>query len=125
MTPSKPGVNKSRTRTASRKKRAPVKPAATVAVPERRESALAKVSRAEELESRALQQMGGLHLATNPIASTGTQSGSVPGGRYVYGVIQGSEPVSFGRSGLAGSSEQVYTVHYQDIAAVVSRTSVF
>lgn len=126
MTPSKPGATKSRTRPANRqKKKSASGKAAPAVVVEVREPALAKVSRAEELESRALQQMGGLHLATSPMSATAPQSGSVPGGRYVYGVIQGSEPVTFGRSGLAGSSEQVYTVHYQDIAAVVSRTSVF
>ena len=124
MTPSKPGATKSR-RPAARQKGSAATKKAPVEAPERSEPGFAKVSRAEELESRALQQMGGLHLATSPIAAAGPQSGSVPGGRYVYGVIQGSEPVSFGRSGLAGSSEQVYTVHYLDIAAVVSRTSVF
>jgi hypothetical protein len=33
--------------------------------------------------------------------------------------------MSFGRSGLAGASEQVYTLPYNDIAAVVSKTNVF
>src|SRR5438105_3118332 len=46
-------------------------------------------------------------------------------GRYVYGIIAASEPINFGRTGLGGSGEQVYTVHYNDIAAVVSKTSVF
>jgi len=50
------------------------------------------------------------------------------GGRYVYGVIQTSgakEPINFGRTGIGGFGEQVYTVHYGDIAAVVSKTNVF
>lgn len=50
------------------------------------------------------------------------------GGRYVYGIIQTSgakEPINFGRTGIGGFGEQVYTVHYGDIAAVVSKTSVF
>ncbi len=46
-------------------------------------------------------------------------------GRYVYGVIQAREPITFGRTGIGGSGELVYTVHYGDIAAVVSKTSVF
>jgi len=33
--------------------------------------------------------------------------------------------MSFGRSGIGGGSEAVYTVHYLDIAAVVSNTSVY
>src|SRR5207245_6227032 len=47
------------------------------------------------------------------------------GGRYVYGIVQGKDPVTFGRNGIGGTGERVYTVNYQDIAAVVSNTSVF
>ncbi|HET8824393.1 MAG TPA: GvpL/GvpF family gas vesicle protein, partial [Terriglobales bacterium] len=47
------------------------------------------------------------------------------GGRYVYGIVQAKEPVTFGKSGIGGSGELVYTVNYQDIAAVVSNTSVY
>ncbi|HZR29831.1 MAG TPA: GvpL/GvpF family gas vesicle protein [Terriglobales bacterium] len=50
------------------------------------------------------------------------------GGRYVYGVIQApgmKESVNFGRTGIGGFGEQVYTVHHGDIAAVVSKTNVF
>lgn len=46
-------------------------------------------------------------------------------GRYVYGIIEAGQPLTFGRTGLAASGEQVYTVHFNDIAAVVSRTNVF
>ena len=46
-------------------------------------------------------------------------------GRYVYGIIQSREPVSFGRMGIGGSGELVYVVPHGDIAAVVSRTPVF
>src|SRR5947207_1257520 len=47
------------------------------------------------------------------------------GGRYVYGIVQTKDPLTFGRSGLGGSSESVYIIHYQDNAAVVSNTSVY
>ena len=46
-------------------------------------------------------------------------------GRYVYGIIQSKEPVTFGRMGIGGTAELVYTVTHGDIAAVVSRTGVF
>jgi hypothetical protein len=46
-------------------------------------------------------------------------------GRYVYGVIEAREPVSFGKIGIGGSGENVYTVHEGDVAAVVSKTPVF
>ena len=46
-------------------------------------------------------------------------------GRYVYGIIQSRDPVSFGRMGIGGSGEMVYVVTHGDIGAVVSRTPVF
>src|SRR3954471_11182143 len=53
------------------------------------------------------------------------RSGQQQEGRYVYGVIESRAPVGFGRSSIGGVNEDVYTVHYGDIAAVVSRTPVF
>jgi hypothetical protein len=46
-------------------------------------------------------------------------------GRYVYGIIESSSSESFGKSGIGGAGETVYTVNHGDVAAVVSRTSVF
>src|SRR5690348_3202316 len=54
-----------------------------------------------------------------------TQAAPGEGGRYVYGIVQAKEPVTFGKSGIGGVNEDVYTVHYGDIAAVVSKTPVF
>jgi hypothetical protein len=47
------------------------------------------------------------------------------GGRYVYGIIEAKQPLSFGKMGIGGAGEPVYTVNFQDIAAVVSKTSVY
>jgi len=46
-------------------------------------------------------------------------------GRYVYGVIQSKESITFGRIGVGGTGELVYSVNHGDIAAVVSKTAVF
>jgi len=46
-------------------------------------------------------------------------------GRYVYGVIETRDPLNFGRIGIGGAGEMVYTVHRGDIAAIVSKTAVF
>src|SRR3954465_13931150 len=46
-------------------------------------------------------------------------------GRYVYGVIQTKEPMTFGKIGMGGSGEMVYTVHHGDIAGIVSKSPVF
>ena len=53
------------------------------------------------------------------------ETASGESGRYVYGIVQARDRVTFGKSGIGGSGEQVYTVNYQDIAAVVSNTSVY
>jgi len=46
-------------------------------------------------------------------------------GRYVYGVIEARDPLGFGKIGIGGIGENVYTVHHGDVAAVVSKTQVF
>jgi len=46
-------------------------------------------------------------------------------GRYVYGIIQASQPKTFGKTGIGSAGEGVYTIHHGDVAAVVSKTSVF
>ncbi len=46
-------------------------------------------------------------------------------GRYVYGIIGARQPVNFGKMGIGGSGEMVYTVTFNDIAAVVSKTDVY
>jgi Gas vesicle synthesis protein GvpL/GvpF len=52
---------------------------------------------------------------------------SAPGesGRYVYGIVQCRDKIDFGRVGIGGAGALVYTVNYQDIAAVVSNTQVY
>ena len=46
-------------------------------------------------------------------------------GRYVYGIIQASQPKAFGKTAIGAAGETVYTVHHGDVAAVVSKTPVF
>jgi len=42
-------------------------------------------------------------------------------GVYVYCIIEATEPRTFGKVGIGGRSDEVFTVHYRDLAAVVSR----
>src|SRR5919197_4666213 len=42
-------------------------------------------------------------------------------GVYVYCVIELAEPRTFGAIGIGGRGDEVYTVHYRDLAAVVSQ----
>jgi hypothetical protein len=43
-------------------------------------------------------------------------------GKYVYCIIQTAEPLRFGPIGIGSEAAEVRTVHYKDIAAVVSDT---
>src|SRR5438093_10429447 len=43
-------------------------------------------------------------------------------GIYVYCIIESAEPRSFGKIGIGGRGDEVFTVHHQDLAAVVSRS---
>jgi hypothetical protein len=42
-------------------------------------------------------------------------------GVYVYCIIESTELRTFGKLGIGGRSDEVFTVHYRDLAAVVSR----
>lgn len=52
------------------------------------------------------------------------QTSTVPTaeGKYVYCIIQSNQPRSFGPMGIGGRGDEVYTVHYEGLAAVVSNT---
>ena len=45
-------------------------------------------------------------------------------GKYVYCIIQAPEPLKFGNIGLGAEPAEVHTVHYKDIAAVISDTPI-
>jgi len=63
-----------------------------------------------------------------PLSESNTQA-TAPGsteadtGIYVYSIIECAEPRTFGKIGIGGRGDEVYTVHYKDLAAVVSRTT--
>jgi Gas vesicle synthesis protein GvpL/GvpF len=48
--------------------------------------------------------------------------GGEQSGKYVYCIIQTTEPLRFGRIGIGNDPADVHTVNYRDIAAVVSDT---
>jgi len=62
-------------------------------------------------------------LAPPAEARAGSRSASTRG-QYVYCVIQAPEPMKFGAVGLGAEPAEVHTVHYKDIAAVVSDTPI-
>ena len=62
-------------------------------------------------------------IAESPTPAMDIKPGE--GGRYVYGIVESKESTTFGKIGIGGQGDMVYTVNYQDIAAVVSKTSVY
>jgi hypothetical protein len=59
--------------------------------------------------------------STITTALTGESKGS--SGVYVYCIIECGEPRVFGKIGIGGRGDDVFTVHYRDLAAVVSRAA--
>jgi Gas vesicle synthesis protein GvpL/GvpF len=43
-----------------------------------------------------------------------------PRGKYVYCVIQSADPLKFGAAGIGDNTSEIHTIHYRDLAAVVS-----
>jgi hypothetical protein len=52
----------------------------------------------------------------------GSATDDVNEGKYVYCVIKSARPLSFGLLGIGPDPAEVHTVHYRDIAAIVSTT---
>ncbi|HWC20212.1 MAG TPA: GvpL/GvpF family gas vesicle protein, partial [Terriglobales bacterium] len=73
----------------------------------------------------ARKEVHSLEPVDAPAQSDGRPQQQQQEGRYVYGVIEAREPLSFGKIGIGGIGENVYTVHHGDVAAVVSKTPVF
>jgi hypothetical protein len=64
-----------------------------------------------------------LHVRMSEVPGV-AESSPGEGGRYVYGIVQTKERMDFGKIGIGGAGESVYTVNHMDIAAVVSKTAV-
>ena len=45
-------------------------------------------------------------------------------GKYIYAIINAKEPTGFESVGIGGRGDKVYTIHYDDLAAVVSPSPV-
>jgi hypothetical protein len=62
------------------------------------------------------QPAKGRHAAATALAD------DVNEGKYVYCVIKSERPLTFGLLGIGPDPAEVHTVHYRDIAAIVSNT---
>ena len=82
----------------------------------------AKVERSSR--KSAVRVKDDLHVKINDGPNVAQPSAPGEGGRYVYGIVRSKGAMNFGSIGIGGVGEQVYTVNYVDIAAVVSKTPV-
>ena len=67
-------------------------------------------------ERRSLEKI----LHTGRGAAAVESVGSASRGKYVYCIIESSDPLRFGPIGVGADPSDVYTVHYRNLAAVVS-----
>ncbi|MET0488565.1 MAG: GvpL/GvpF family gas vesicle protein [Candidatus Rokuibacteriota bacterium] len=115
MSPSaKPSAKRSARRSSSaRSARRPARATrAAVAEASSRTSAASRVIR---------EQTPGAPLAAGATRTPGAPpASSDKRGKYVYCIIHADEPLRFGPIGFGSPAGEVYTVHYEDIAAVVA-----
>ena len=74
-------------------------------------------ARRDEAPFRAVQS-----LAVDATAAKSPAVHEMTEGIYVYCIIESREPRTFGKIGIGGRGDDVYTVHHKELAAVVSRT---
>src|SRR3954449_9880320 len=67
---------------------------------------------------------GERQAATIPEATSGQAQSTTAGesGLYVYCIIEHQDPRSFGKIGIGGRGDEVYTIHHAGLSAVVSET---
>jgi len=112
-----------------KKRRAALKPAPSTAARPRKTSAAAaprdragRPAAAPSPSARGkLERVKMPPPATKPAREV-AGGDDVNAGRYVYCVIQSESSLSFGMLGIGPEPAEVHTVHYRDIAAVVSNT---
>jgi hypothetical protein len=63
-----------------------------------------------------------MRVQPSPVARASAPADVVNEGKYVYCVIKSERPLSFGLLGIGPEPAEVHTVHYRDIAAIVSNT---
>jgi hypothetical protein len=63
-------------------------------------------------------------VASTPDSRSPSRSATSTRGKYVYCIVQATEALKFGNVGLGTEPAEVHTVHYKDIAAVISDTPI-
>ncbi|HYO16274.1 MAG TPA: GvpL/GvpF family gas vesicle protein [Thermoanaerobaculia bacterium] len=102
---------------------APARSVKTVPAAAGRSQTTERATRSTEAPTSTLERIPAAGPASELFAfpeSSRTASGR--SGKYVYCIIQTTDPLRFGPIGIGSEPAEVHTVNYQDIAAVVSDT---
>ena len=95
------------------------KPAKSAKLP-RPNGAVRSEAKAPARESRGERRATERILHTGRGAAAVESAVSASRGKYVYCIIESSDPLRFGPIGVGANPSDVYTVHYKNLAAVVS-----
>jgi Gas vesicle synthesis protein GvpL/GvpF len=86
-----------------------------------RVAAIDGTARASAASRVIREQTPGAQLLAGATRTTGAPpASSDKRGKYVYCIVHAEEPLRFGPIGFGSPAGEVYTVHYEDIAAVVA-----
>ena len=84
-------------------------------------AAVARVAREGRAHVRAASERVVQGGKASPAESASAGSSR---GKYVYCIIDSGDPLRFGPVGIGGDPSEVYTVHYKNLAAVVSEAPI-
>jgi len=93
-------------------------------IPAARPSTPMPRSRVQRLPPSAPEARDGISPVAAKALSPDPASSEPMKGKYVYCVIYGDKPLSFGALGIGAEPSDVHTVNFKDIAAVVSNTAI-
>jgi len=79
-----------------------------------------RASNARTRVNRATVERRGAEKVVRAAKPTAVDPGASSRGKYVYCVIEAPDPLRFGPIGIGANPTDVYTVHYKNLAAVVS-----
>ena len=112
-----PVKSAAKTRIAAKPARASAKPAKAAAKPAKPNGAVRAEAKPLPRETRRSTEK---ILHTGRGAAAVESAGSSSRGKYVYCIIESGDPLRFGPIGVGADPSDVYTVHYKNLAAVVS-----
>jgi len=110
-----------KTQKKSKKKPAKERPKANLRVRKPKGVSVTRAAAAQPARGK-LERVKMPSAAAKPARERGGEA--VNEGRYVYCVIQSGTALSFGLLGMGPAPAEVHTVHYRNIAAVVSNTPI-